>query len=189
MEQKQEEFQNCTTGLGAITYPASDILALVTIGLTESYSSITHSLIGDGVCSGSPADFIVDGSAYAVNSSEYTTALLLSNVASSIPAFSGAYHTYNPANDYAYYDLSSDEITATETKLQYRFALPSLTGYTCYRITWSEKFVPESGSTVYTSLSYTWDGSATYAGPYTIDPPASQGTTTVVSVVVTCSGC
>lgn len=177
---------DCIVITTSTTGQTSDVFALVSVGISESFTSITHTISGDGVCY---SDSDTTGTAYAVNSSEYTTSTLLANVAASLPAFSGAYHTYNPASDYAYYDLSTDEITATETKMQYRFALPNLTGYTCYRISWSEKFVPESGSTVYTSLSYTWDGSATYAGPYTINVPTTQGTTTVVSVAVSCTGC
>lgn len=187
--QAVEDFTDCVTGQGVTTYVVGDVSAIDANTFTESYTSITHSVIGTDTCFGSPANAKGTGAAYAVLADEYTTAELLTNVTNAVPTFTGGWAPYVVTADFAYYDLSADEVTATKTKIEYRFELPDLTGFTCYKITWAEKFVPESGSTTYTNYSYVWNGSATFAGPYTINPPTTQGQTTVVSVAVTCSGC
>jgi hypothetical protein len=183
-------YQNCSSIYSDETYFAFDVITagLVGNGFTESYSSITHSIAGTNNCTS--GNVIGSGSAYAAVNTEYTTSDLISNVSSIIPSFSGPWDSYNPATDYAYFDVSSDEVTATKTKLEYYLAWePSLPSGGCLKITWQEKFTAEAGYAIYTAMTYVWNGSATYTGIYTINAPSTEGQTTVVSVAVTCYGC
>jgi hypothetical protein len=83
--------------------------------------------------------------------------------------------------------LSSDEVTMTKRKAEYKFTIPSLTGYTCYRITWVERFAPEAGgSPTNTALTYVWNGTDTETPVYELEVPDIQGATEVVSVVADC---
>lgn len=180
-------YQNCSSLYSDETYFAYDV-DFPPDGFTESYTSITHTVSGTNTCTGGNA--IGTGTVYASLNYEYTTSDLVTNVTNTLPSFSGPYSGYNPATDYAYFDISSDEVTATKTKLEYYIAWePFGTSGACLKITWSEKFVAESGYTTYTAMTYVWNGSATYTGLYTINAPTTEGTTTVVSVSVTCHGC
>ena len=86
------------------------------------------------------------------------------------------------------HDLTSDELTMTKRALQYKFTLPTLTGFSAYQIDWIERFTPVVGSVVDTPKTYNWDGVATETGAYTVNAPATPGEVTIVSVVgtVTC---
>lgn len=145
----------------------------VSYSLTSTVSTLTPTCSG---CTGSVTQTLQN---------EYTTAELWSDTEAAIPAFSGSF-----ANGYctsALRDLSTDEITATLRAMEYKFTLPTLTDYSCYRISWRETFYPAGGgASSYTSKVYYWDGSATETGTYTIDPPASAGYTEISDVVVTC---
>lgn len=145
-----------------------------------SYSGLVKTVTGTGSCVTSA---ITSGTATETLSVEYTTADLLSGIAGAMGAFSGSYST-TPST--AYYDLSTDELTATMRKLQYKFSIPSgLSG--CYKIEWIERFSPEGGgSPTDTAKSYLWDGSATETGAYTIDVPATQGAVSIESVTASC---
>jgi hypothetical protein len=118
-------------------------------------------------------------------SDEYTTAQLISDVDAAIPAFSGAFST---GSGTAFFDVTTDELTATKRALEYKFALPALValGYTTYRLDWVERFTPEGGSPTDTAKFYNWDGSATETGVYTVSAPSTQGTTSIVNVVASC---
>lgn len=188
----EKVYQNCSTLYSDNTFAAYDVTTVgwVGNGFTESYTSTTHSIAGTNTCTG--GNVIGTGTAYAYVSNEYTTGDLITNlnVLLSSATYSSSWMALNPATDYAYYDVSSDEVTATKTKLQYYLAWsPSLPSGGCLKITWSERFIAEAGYTTYTAMTYIWDGSATYTGIYTINPPTNEGQTTVVSVAVTCYGC
>lgn len=132
---------------------------------------------------GSPLNFKYLGGLVETLSSEYTTAQLLTDVDAALPAFSGSYSSGVTCT--AFYDLSSNELTATKRALQYKFAILGGLGG-CYKITWVERFTPEGGgSPTDTARSYLWDGVATETGVYTITPPSSQGTTAIANVVAT----
>lgn len=150
-------------------------------GLAETLTLTTRTLSGVG-CGGPFASDSKGGSATETLSSEYTTALLGGDVDAAIPSFSGSYGSYGCS---AFYDLTTDELTATKRALQYKFTIPSgLTG--CYKLTWVERFTPEGGgSPTDTAKSYLWDGTATETPAYTISAPAAQGTTTIADVVAT----
>ena len=154
---------------------------------TESSTSTQLTVQGNNTCTDIPGQGyqIWSGSAYETLSDEYTTSELSDNVTSILPAFSGTYST--PFNFAAAYDISSDETTIFKTRIQYKFELPSLTGYSCFQLTWSEKFTPDSGSPVYTSFTYNWNGSDTETPVYEIAVPTYVGETTVVSVAQSCS--
>ena len=186
----EKVYQNCSTLYSDSTYSAFDVITVgwVGNGFTESYTSTTHSLNGTNTCTGS--NVIGTGNAYAYVSNEYTTGDLISNVTNTLPAFSGSWNGYNPSTDYAYFDVSSDEVTATKTKIEYYIDwYPSLPSGSCLKVTWTERFVAKAGYTIDTALTYVWNGSATYTGIYTINAPTTEGKTTVVSVSVTCYGC
>lgn len=186
-------YENCSTLVSDETYAAYDVVTAYLVGsgaFTESYSSTTHSISGTNTCSSS--NWIGTGSAYAYVWNEYTTGDLVTNlnVLLASATYSSPWMVLNPAVDYAYFDISSDEITATKTKLEYYIAWsPSLPSGSCLKITWSEKFTAEAGYTTYTAMTYVWNGSATYTGIYSIPAPTTEGQTTVVSVAVTCYGC
>lgn len=117
-------------------------------------------------------------------SDEYTTVELEADVDAALPAFSGGYSS-GACSDGAFFDISTDERTITKRAMEYLFELPDLTGHVCYRIDWEEVFTPEGGgSPTVTPKFYNWDGVATETPAYTIDPPATQGTTTVENVAV-----
>lgn len=154
---------------------------------TESTTNTSHSYTGTGVCATASGgdNIIYTGTVAETLYDEYTTAMLSSDVSSILPAYSGSYAGENCGT--AFYDLDASETTISKRKIQYKFTLPSLTGYACYRITWAERFVPDgAGSTVYTSFTYSWNGSDSETPVYEMTSPATPGTTTVVSVAATC---
>lgn len=125
------------------------------------------------------------GSITETLSNEYTNAVLSANVSAALPTYSGSFADGNCQS--ALYDLSSDEVTMTKRKTEYKFTIPSLTGYSCYRITWVERFAPEAGgSPTNTALTYIWNGTATETPVYELEVPDIQGSTEVVSVVADC---
>lgn len=128
----------------------------------------------------------VTGSTVTVTlSDEYTTTLLLADVDAALPAFSGSFAACSST---ALYDLSSDELTATKRAMEYKFTLPSLYPGQCYRIEWIERFTPEGGgSAVDTPKTYDWDGVATETPVFTINPPSTQGSVSIVSIVASCT--
>lgn len=156
------------------------------VGYNDSYTSTVHTATGSGCQTSSAGAFEYTGTATNTLSDEYTTAELYSDVVSQIPSFSGSFS--GPAScTGAYYDTTSDELTITMRKMEYRFVLPTLTGYSCYKISWNETFTPEGGgSATVTPKSYVWNGSDTVTPTYTIDVPQNQGTTTVTDISFSC---
>ncbi len=130
-------------------------------------------------------EYKFSGSITETLSNEYTNAVLSANVSATLPAYSGSFSSGNCQS--ALYDLSSDEVTMTKRKTEYKFTIPSLTGYSCYRITWVERFAPEAGgSPTNTALTYVWNGTDTETPVYELEVPDIQGSTEVVSVVADC---
>ena len=115
---------------------------------------------------------------------EYTTAQLIADALAAIPAFSGS---YSAGAQTALNDLTSDEVTASLRSMQYKFTLPTLTGYTAYRIDWAEVFTPTVGAPTSTAKSYIWDLSASETPAYTITAPSTEGSTAVVITGITAS--
>ncbi len=176
---------DCSTLSSSSSSQATDVSLSF---FTDSYTSTIHSVTGTGcVDSGTAQEAYYHGSAENVLSNEYTTADLLDDVDSELPDFSGDFGTPCEA---AIYDITSDELTITKRKIQYKFTWPiSLTAslYSCYKIEWAEVFTPESGSVVTTSKSYQWNGTDTETPVYTIDVPTYQGTTVVTSITTSCA--
>jgi hypothetical protein len=180
---RQRYWQPCDTLSYDIT--ASPICSLTDgiIGTfpngTETFSSTTRTITGDG-CTELLGNLFVSGAVVETLSSEYATSTLSSDVTSALPSY-GSYSSGDCSG--AYYNVSDDELTITKRKMQYKFTLPSLGGYACYKLTWNEHFVAEGGTVTNTAKTYQWDGSATETGEYTIDVPASEGTTTITDLV------
>lgn len=125
------------------------------------------------------------GSVVETLSDEYTTADIISDVDTALAAAS--FGSWGVACE-AFYDLDSDELSATKQKLEYNFVLPDMTGYSCYKIMWEERFTPAGGgSPSYTSKSYQWDGVATESPVNSIAAPSTEGTTDIVNISYTCA--
>lgn len=165
-----------TIGTGSATFP-------------DTYTSTVHTITGVGCLGngiGNPS-FNYYGSATETLSDEWTTADLESEVTAAIPAFSGPFLGGVNCSG-AYYDKTTDELTITKRKMEYKFPLPTLVGYTCYGLSWDEVFTPKGGgSPTITPKNYSWNGSDTETPIYTIDVPASEGVITVTEPVPTCS--
>lgn len=175
---------DCVTPDPATTGGASDVGPLA--DFTDSYTSTVHSISATGCQPVYPATYTY-GSADSTLSEEWTTAELETDVTNAIPTFSGSFLGGVDCTG-AYYDKTTDELTITKRKMEYKFPLPSLTGYTCYSLTWDEVFTPKGGgSTTSTSKSYVWNGSDTETPIYTINVPITEGTITVTQPVASCA--
>jgi hypothetical protein len=108
-------------------------------------------------------------------STEYTTSLLISDTESLLPSWP---NTFSSGYTSSYRNLTNDELTYTIRRIKYKFQLPTLTGYSCYKITWFE------GST---AKSYLWNGTDTETPVYTLNEPLTNGTVSVNTVVASCS--
>ena len=151
----------------------------------DSYTATTHTITGIG-CLPPPTNEDWSGSATETLSVEWTTAELETDVTNAIPSYGPFLSEVYCSN--GYYDKSTDEITITKRKMQYKWVLPSLTGYSCYRITWDEVFTPKGGgSTTITSKNYTWNGYDAETPIYEIDVPALEGTTAVDNIIYSCT--
>lgn len=106
---------------------------------------------------------------------EFTTAQLIDCTTSSLPSYPGTF----AGTCSSLYDLSTDEVTFTVRRFKYKFTLPTLTGYDCYKITWLE------GAT---AKSYLWNGTDTETPVYgPVNEPGSNGTVNISSISVSCS--
>ena len=181
-------YPDCTTLQETSSGSVSDIGFTPDTFFPNSYTSTIHSVTGAGcVDTGTAQEAYYYGTATNTLSNEYTTADLLDDVDSELPDFSGDFGT--PCEP-AVYDITSDELTITKRKIQYKFTWPiSLTAslYSCYKIEWAEVFTPESGSVVTTARSYQWNGTDIETPVYTIDVPTYQGTTVVTSITTSCA--
>ena len=141
-------------------------------------NSTSQEFVPDNTCIGSfpshktYAPATPGGNATESLSNEYTTANLISDTEGALPAYPNTW----AGTCSSYRDLSSDEQTYTIRRFKYRFALPTLTGYTTYNFTWNE------GGT---SRSYTWNGTDTYTPTYTVNEPVTNGTINITSVTIT----
>lgn len=107
-------------------------------------------------------------------SNEYTTAHLIADVEAALPSYPGTW----AGTCSSLRDLDSDELTYTIRRFKYKFELPDLTGYSCYKITWLE------GAT---AREYIWNGTDTETPEYgPISEPGTNGTIGISSVVATC---
>ncbi len=175
-----DENESVTCPAGFCTGLSQDLCSLFG---SPSYTNTVATIFIDDPCDTRAVK--VNCNFTATLSIEYTTADLISDVDAAIPAFSGVFST---GSGTAFYDLSTDELTATKRALEYKFELPALValGYTTYRLDWVERFTPEGGSPTDTAKFYNWDGSATETGVYTVSAPSTQGTTSIVNVVASC---
>lgn len=144
----------------------------------ECVPSVTQTTItttGDSNCYSSYPAHVWYGSYTDTLSVEYTTATLLTSTVSALPSYP---NTWVGANE-AMRDLSADELTYSIQRFKYKFILPDLTGFDCYKIEWNE------GST---AKSYIWNGTDTETGVYgEVTEPGTDGSITVNSIVVTCA--
>lgn len=154
-------------------------------GYNNSYTSTVHTATGSGCQAGTP-EYNYTGTATNTLSDEWTTAELETDVTNAIPSFSGTFDSLNCNG--AYYNKTSDELTITKRKMEYKFELYNLSNYNYYRISWNETFTPEGGgSTTVTPKSYVWNGFDTQTPVYTIDVPANEGTTMITDVTAHCT--
>ena len=130
---------------------------------------------------------------------EYTTAALIANTVSALPAY-GAFATSSPS---ASRNLSTDEISyaIADSVYRFRFKVPKVGSGTTYIIKWVERFSPEGGGAVTDTVkTFTWSGtipsgydatdSATWplSDEYTLAVPSTDGATTLACITATCSG-
>lgn len=139
----------------------------------------------------------ISSTASAILSEEYTTADLIANTISALPAYDDDWD--DTAGSYR--NLTTDELTYSVRESRYRFIfpVPKVGPGTCYKIEWTERFTPDVGSVVDTPRCAIWNGDTLVAGtglvgdgtnPYFELPiPSTNGTATVVDVVYTCRGC
>lgn len=129
----------------------------------------------NGIGCQSGTGFYTGGSVAETLSDEYTTDVLIYKTLSSLPSYPNTFTGTCSSLRY----LSADELTYSIRRFKYKFQLPNLAGYTCYKITWLE------GSTVKT---YIWDGIATETPVYgPVNEPSTNGTIAISSIVASCS--
>lgn len=132
--------------------------------------------------------------------SEYSTSTLESDTVSALPAwgtmpgFGGGYPSH-----LASAELSSTEATYSILQSKYQFAHPVPPNAT-YKLTWVERFTPDTGSPTDTPKSYTWDGTVPsgYASSnsstwpkttiFEVDQPSSNGSVSIHNLAVDCGG-
>ncbi len=142
-------------------------------GFTDSYTSTVHTQTGDGCDGGVPSENFT-GSATATLSSEYTTALLISDTVAALPSYPGTFS----GTCSSLRNLSSDELTYSIRRFKYKFVLPDLTGFSCYSISWMEGSTPRS---------YTWNGTDTETPVYgPVNEPGSNGTVDITGITASC---
>jgi len=174
-------FTTCELNVnGVVAYPND------TNCLSINETNTQYQLVGTNSCCTPGTNSVrYSGTISETLSNEYTNAVLSANVSAALPTYSGSFSSANCQG--ALYDLSSGELTMTKRKTEYKFTIPSLTGYSCYRITWVERFAPEAGgSPTNTALTYVWNGTDTETPVYELEVPDIQGSTEVVSVVADC---
>lgn len=179
---------DCSSIISQTTYYVNcDPFALITAGLTATSTQTQRTISGDATCVlnnlGTYEKYI--GSVYEDLSNEYTTQMLTDNVDSLIPSFTGPFSN-SPGEPGGYFTLNDDETIVYKGKSEYKFELPSLTGYLCYQLTWAELLEPATGAPVYTSFTYTWNGTDTETPIYESSVPTYPGVYSVVSVAFSC---
>lgn len=148
---------------------------------THTITATTITVVGNNTCYQNHRFY---GTATETLSNEFTTAQLISDTQAAMPSFPGTWED----SPVTIRDLDSDELTYSEQQSQYKFMLPSMAGFTSYAIAWVERFTPTGGGgPTDTARSYTWNGVASETGVYSLPVPASNGMTTIASIVITCS--
>lgn len=165
-------------------------------------SSTTKSWFGKGcVPQGmtAPPSVNATGESTESLSSEYTDALLFTDTAAAVPAYSGS---FTQGVSTAFNDFSTNHLTLTLRKMEYYLAHKIPLIGTCYKLEWVERFTPDGGGMpVDTPRSYTWDG-VTPSGYDPNDPdtwpvtttydagfPSDEGVISIADTVATCKGC
>ncbi len=117
------------------------------------------------------------GSVQVLLSDEYTSLQLRTDTIAALPAYPGTF----VGTCSSLFDQTSDEFTFTVRRFKYKFVLPSMTGITCYTLTWLEGTTPKS---------YTWNGTDTETPVYgpVLEPPGTGGTATrtISSIAASC---
>jgi hypothetical protein len=161
-----------------VVYECEDGMSLLVLFCSsgpcpENITSGTNAqFVGDGVCNGGNPEFKVTGSSYETLSNEYTTANLKTDCAGTLPAYPNTW----TGTCSSYLNLDSDELTCSIRRFKYYLQLPSLSGYTTYNLSWNEGSTPRT---------YTWNGTDTATPTYTVNEPATNGTTSVTDITVT----
>jgi hypothetical protein len=105
---------------------------------------------------------------------EYTTGLLITDTEGMLPSYPNTWD----GDSQAIRDLSPDEMSYNIQRFKYRFQLPSLGGYSFYRIDWLEDGAP---------MSYTLDGFSSVTPEYgPVLEPSTNGTKVISGISVTC---
>lgn len=143
-----------------------------------------HLVVSSACISASPSSDGFSTTGQEVLSSEYTTATLSGDVDAAMPSFSGSFTT---GASTAFFDQTADELTITKRKMEYKFTLPTMTGYSCYKLYWVERFTPAGGGApTDTSRTYLWNGTDSETGVYTINAPSTPGETEILDVEAYC---
>lgn len=160
------------------TLPMNNYVAFCSGECDPAVTATAQEFIPDNVCVGSfpshktYAPATPGGNAIESLLDEYTTAHLIADAVSALPAYPNTW----TGTCSSYRDLSADEQTYTVRRFKYRFALPNLSGFTTYNLSWLE------GSTTRT---YTWNGTDTQTPTYTVNEPASNGSIAITNITVT----
>ena len=132
-------------------------------------------VVGDNICYGPNPDHRSTGTGRDSLGTEYTTAMLEANTIAALPS---SYPGTFTGGCSAYINLDVDEVTCTVARFKYKFILPDLTGFDCYKLTWMEGSTPKS---------YLWNGTDTETPVYgPVFNPSSPGAIGITSIVATC---
>jgi len=116
-------------------------------------------------------------------SSEYTTALLISNAEASLPAYDDDWD--DTAGSVS--NLSTDELSIAirESRYRLRFSIPTTNTGTNFRATWVERFIAEAGTTI-TSVSV--HSAGVYRPTVTLSAPPTGGVQAHARAVMSSTG-
>jgi hypothetical protein len=104
------------------------------------------------------------GSESLIIDNEYTTDQLNAEVDNILnEGYSGS---WGGGGATALFEIDPEETTITKQNFQYKFILPTLTGYNNYVVTWNINTTYVNSSSTLYGMSYIWDGVATETGVY-----------------------
>ena len=158
--------------------PMNNYVAFCSGECDPTVSATSQQFVPDNVCIGSfpshktYAPATPGGNAIESLLDEYTTAHLIADAVAALPAYPNTW----TGTCSSYRDLSTDEQTYTLRRFKYRLALPNLSGYTTYNLSWLE------GGT---SRTYVWNGTDTFTPTYTVNEPVSNGSISITNISVT----
>lgn len=178
----QQDFDdpNCTPGtvFPPSTPPAVECNCTISSLCTESLTATTRALTGSGVCYHTGAFHpyqTITGSASETLSNEYTLLQLYADCGAALPPYPGTYVGTCSANAV----VPSDQTSITLTNFKYKFQLPNLTGFLCYKLTWLEAGTP---------MSYLWNGTDTETPVYgPVVEGAPNTPRTITNIVASCA--